>query len=130
MANLHVRDLMTSTVVSVGPGESISNVQALMNRKRIRHVPVVNRNGRVLGVVSERDVLRRALFEDTGKVTDIMAWKTETIEADETISRAARIMLDHKFGCLPVVENGLLTGILTEADFVKYLTKANRPTRR
>ena len=121
MSTLHVRDLMTSEVLSVGPNESISNVQDLMDENRIRHVPVVDAKGRVLGLVSQRDVLQRALFEDTGTVTDIMSWKTATIGADEEASEAARIMLDHKYGCLPVVENERLAGILTEADFVRYV---------
>ena len=120
---------MTSAVVSVGPDEPIDKVQALMESKRIRHVPVVDRAGRVLGVVSQRDLLERALLEDTGAVSEIMAWKTETVEADAPLSKAARIMLGQKYGCLPVVEHGRLAGILTEADFVKYAVSGNAPVR-
>jgi CBS domain-containing membrane protein len=112
---------MTSAVVSVGPDEPIDSVRTLMERKRIRHVPVVDGAGRVLGVVSQRDIIQRALLEDTGAVSEIMAWKTTTIEADQPLSEAARLMLGQKYGCLPVVENGCLAGILTEADFVKYV---------
>jgi CBS domain-containing membrane protein len=129
MSNLHVRDLMTSAVVSVGPDEPIDKVQGLMERKHIRHIPVVDGAGRVLGVVSQRDVIQRALLEDTGAVSEIMAWKTETIGADEPLSKAARIMLGHKYGCLPVVEHGRLAGILTEADFVKYVVSRKAPVR-
>lgn len=75
----------------------------------------------MLGVVSQRDVIQRALLEDTGAVSEIMSWRTETIEADEPLSKAARIILGQKYGCLPVVEHGRLAGILTEADFVKYV---------
>jgi CBS domain-containing membrane protein len=129
MSKLYVRDLMTSAVVSVGPDEPIDKVQGLMERKHIRHVPVVDGAGRVLGVVSQRDLLQRALFEDTGAVSEIMAWKTETVEADAPLSKAARIMLGQKYGCLPVVEHGRLAGMLTEADFVKYLVSGNPPVR-
>ena len=129
MSKLHVRDLMTSAVVSVGPDEPIDQVQALMERKHIRHVPVVDGAGRVLGVVSQRDVIQRALLEDTGAVSEIMAWKADTIEADDELSKAARIMLDQKYGCLPVVEHGRLAGILTEADFVKYVVSGKFPDR-
>ena len=127
MSKPHVRDLMTSAVVSVGPDEPIDQVQALMERKHIRHVPVVDGAGRVLGVVSHRDVIQRSLLEDTGAVSEIMAWKADTIEADDTLSKAARIMLDQKYGCLPVVEHGRLAGILTEADFVKYVVSGKFP---
>jgi len=127
MSKPHVRDLMTSAVVSVGPDEPIDQVQALMERKHIRHVPVVDGAGRVLGVVSHRDVIQRSLLEDTGAVSEIMAWKADTIEADDTLSKAARIMLDQKYGCLPVVEHGRLAGILTEADFVKCMVSGKFP---
>ena len=121
---------MTAAVVSVGPDEPINAVQNLMDRKHIRHVPVVDGAGRVLGVVSQRDVLQRALLEDTGAVSEIMAWKTETIDADEPLSKAARIMLGQKYGCLPVVEHGRLVGILTEADFVKFVASGKAPVRQ
>jgi len=130
MSNLHVRDLMTAAVVSVGPDEPIDAVQNLMDRKHIRHVPVVDGAGRVLGVVCQRDILQRALLEDTGAVSEIMAWKTETIDADQPLSKAARIMLGQKYGCLPVVEHGRLAGILTEADFVKYVASGKAPVRQ
>jgi CBS domain-containing membrane protein len=129
MSNLHVRDIMTSAVVSVGPDEPIDAVQNLMERKRIRHVPVVDGAGRVLGIVSQRDVIQRALLADTGVASEIMAWKTQTIEADEPLSKAARLMLGQKYGCLPVVEHGRLAGILTEADFVKYVVGGRGPVR-
>jgi len=129
MSNLHVRDLMTSAVVSVGPDEPIDSVQSLMERKRIRHVPVVDGAGRVLGVVSQRDVLQRALLEDSGAVSEIMSWKTATIDADEPLSKAARVMLGQKYGCLPVIEHGRLAGILTEADFLKYVASGKAPVR-
>ena len=119
MSNLHVRDLMTSDVVTVGPDESIDALKDLMVNERIRHVPVVDGAGALLGLVSERDLLLRALFEEENKVTDIMAWNVATIDPDQDVSRAARIMFDNKCGCLPVIEEGVLAGILTEADFVK-----------
>jgi len=119
VSNLHVRDLMTSDVVTVGPDESIDALKDLMVNERIRHVPVVDGDGALLGLVSERDLLLRALFEEENKVTDIMAWNVATTGPDQDLSKAAQIMVDNKYGCLPVVEEGVLAGILTEADFVK-----------
>ena len=119
MPKLHVRDLMTSDVVTVGPDESIDALKDLMVNERIRHVPVVDGDGALLGLVSERDLLLRALFEEENKVTDIMAWNVATTGPDQDLSKAAQIMVDNKYGCLPVVEEGVLAGILTEADFVK-----------
>ena len=133
---------MTSHVFTVGPDESITTLQDLMSEKRIRHAPVVDEDGAVLGLVSERDVLRRTFNQEADlplsvrldvltavKVRDIMTWEVETIDVDEDLSTAAQIMLDNKYGCLPVVEEGVLAGILTEADFVKFVAEAEAPSR-
>jgi len=50
-----------------------------------------------------------------------MTWEVETVEGDQDAAAAAQIMLDNKYGCLPVVEEGTLAGILTEADFVRFV---------
>ena len=101
-----------------------------MRKKRIRHVPVVDTRGAVVGVVSERDVLQRALFQDDDRVRDIMAWKLETIDVDETWPRRRRSCSNSRYGCLPVVDEGVLAGILTEADFVKSVAHARAHARR
>jgi len=129
MSNLHVRDVMTSRVFTVGPDESIDGLRHLMSKNRIRHVPVVDNRGAVLGVVSERDVLQRAFFQDDDKVTDIMPWRVATIDVNEDLAAAARIMLHGRYGCLPVVDHGVLAGILTEADFVKAAAHARATAR-
>ena len=130
MSNLHVRDAMTSEVFTVGADESIAALQKVMRKNRIRHVPVVGDDGAVLGVVSQLDVLERSFFDEDDKVTDIMAWNVKTIDADEDVATAAKIMLDNKYSCLPVVEEGVLAGILTEADFVKSAARGRALRRR
>jgi CBS-domain-containing membrane protein len=67
MSALHVRDVMTSDVVTVAAHESIKALEALMSKKRIRHVPVVDDDGAVVGLISERDVLQKALFQENGQ---------------------------------------------------------------
>lgn len=130
MLNLHVRDLMTSRVFAVGRNESITAVQELMRKQHIRHVPVVDDDGVVIGLVSQQDVLQRGFFEDAGTVTDIMAWTVETIDAEAPLSAAAQIMREHRYECLPVVKNGVIAGILTEADFVKAAAPRKTAPRR
>jgi CBS domain-containing protein len=146
MSRLTVRDLMTAEVFVVSPDDSLSAARDLMSRRHIRHVPVVADDGSVAGLVSERDLLRRAFSSDADlplslqedllsavKVSDVMTWEVETIEADADLASAAQLMLDNKYGCLPVVEQGVLTGILTEADFVRFVAAlpeaAGRPDR-
>jgi CBS domain-containing membrane protein len=114
-----------------------------MHEKDVRHAPVVDQGGSLLGLVSERDVLRRAfgpqadlpLTVQADQVTslraeDIMTREVDTVGPDEDAATAAQTMLDNKYGCLPVIEDGTLTGILTEADFVRFFTSAPAVERR
>lgn len=134
MAKLLVRDLMTNHAFSVRTDVSLSAVQDLMDEKNIRHVPVVDHGGRVVGLVSQRDLLRSAIAPVTDlplttqsaimhqvKVADMMTRDVETVAADQPIAVAAQIMLENKYGCLPVIDEDRLIGILTEADFVRYV---------
>lgn len=134
MSTLRVRDLMTPDPRIVRPEDSIATLRDVMSEKHIRHVPVVDDENRIVGLVSERDLLRRAAglegdmplsvsdeVSAAVKVRDVMTWEVETIEADDDAATAAAVMLDNKYGCLPVLEQGVLAGILTEADFVRHV---------
>lgn len=134
MAAIHVRDLMTAPVFSLGLEATLSEVRDLMDNKNVRHVPVVDENHCVIGLVSHRDLLRSAVAPSAEiqrttqaeilrrtKARDIMTRDLDVVDPSENISTAAEIMLASKHGCLPVVDGTRLTGILTEADFVRYL---------
>jgi CBS domain-containing membrane protein len=137
MSNLRVRDLMTSNAVAVGLDEPVTTIRELMSERNIRHVPVVDDDKVVVGLVSERDLLRRTFGPDADlplslqrdvmtaiKTRDVMTWEVDTVAPDEDLASAAQVMLDNKYGCLPVVdEDGSLIGILTEADFVRLATE-------
>lgn len=136
MQNLRVRDLMTSRLFVVRPADPITTLQDLMGDKNIRHVPVVDDDGALVGLVSERDLVRRSVDADgdlplsvrqdlltAAKVQDIMTWQVDTIDADDNAATAAAMILDNKYGCLPVVEQGALVGILTESDFVRHVAE-------
>lgn len=143
MSTLRVRDLMTPDVHVAHADEPIALLRDVMNEKHIRHVPVVDDDGRLVGLVSERDLLRRAaglesdmplsVLQDvsaTVTVRDVMTWQVETIEADDAATAAAEAMLDNKYGCLPVLEQGVLAGILTEADFVRHVATTEASSAR
>jgi CBS domain-containing membrane protein len=131
-----VRDLMTEKVVSVGPGTDLLTVRNLMDDRLIRHLPVVE-DGMVVGLISQRDLLRVAADRSdlplslafdvlrTTRAGDVMTRDVETVGADDALEDAARLMLDNKYGCLPVADGGELCGILTEADFVRYVARAD-----
>jgi CBS domain-containing membrane protein len=134
MSTIHVHELMTEAPVSVGPDDNLQQVRELMDAHDIRHLPVVDDDGSVVGLVSQRDFIRFALAPAEGltlsaqedvlravTVGTVMTTDVATVEPDAEVSVAGQIMLDNKYGCLPVVEDLRLTGILTEADFVRYL---------
>ena len=134
MRPLLVRDLMTGEVFTLGPQDDLTALYDLMDAEHIRHIPVVGEEGELEGLVTHRDLLRSALSGTEGlplslqreslrrrTVREIMITAVETIEADRPIGDAAQIMMDNKYGCLPVLEGRKLVGILTEADFVKCL---------
>jgi CBS domain-containing membrane protein len=134
MVTVTVRDLMSEKPVVARPDDSLALLHDLMVQARIRHLPVVDDNNRLVGLVTHRDLLRHALIEqpdvtpwvqrvlrDNLKVSDLMIEEVVTIGPDEDVRVAADTLFDAKIGCLPVVEEGKLVGILTESDFVRFM---------
>ena len=135
-----VRDFMSENPITVREDASLKDVGDLMTERGIRHLPVVDHEQKIVGLITQRDYLTVAISKlaDVSKaelneiyslikVRDVMAPDVLTVAPDERISGAARVMFERKFGCLPVVQNGhkggagKLVGILTEADFVKSM---------
>jgi len=141
VSRLRVRDLMTSDVAVVHPDDSVARLRDVMSGRYVRHVPVVDEDRRLVGLVSERDLIRWAgqleaqLPLTVGaevaaavKVHEVMVYEPETVDADDDVVEAATVMLESKYGCLPVLEQGVLVGILTEADFVRYVAESTSRT--
>ncbi|MFW5921066.1 MAG: CBS domain-containing protein [Polyangiales bacterium] len=132
MAQLAVRDLMATDIVTLEEDEDLDLAEQLMQLARIRHLPVV-RDGDLVGLVTNRDLLRAQashLAEPSAeqkkamnlwvKAGWIMTRDVQTVEPDAPLLEAAHMLRNHKYGCLPVVEGGKLVGILTEDDFVRH----------
>jgi CBS domain-containing membrane protein len=123
---------MTEEVFTLRPHDNLVALEDLMDSHRVRHVPIVDREGDVVGLVSHRDLARGALgrLDDLPmsverdllrgrKAREIMTPDPLTVEPDTPLAEAATMLLENKIGCLPVVEGSHLVGILTEADFVR-----------
>jgi CBS domain-containing membrane protein len=133
MARLRVRDLMTEGVFAVSVGDDLETIRNLMEERSIRHAPVVGDGGVLVGLVSQRDLIRNSLKAQAlppsamaaamqlTTAGEIMTHNVATARPDQDIREAARLMLDHKYGCLPVVDGARLVGIVTESDFVRFL---------
>lgn len=131
---LRVTDVMSRDVQVVRRNDQLSVADTLMKQARIRHLPVLDEDGLVCAVVSQRDLFRGALLRALGygaraeeamlrqvPVKEAMSAEIHTIGPDATVADAARVMVERKIGCLPVVDGGKLVGIVTETDFVKLV---------
>jgi len=126
MMNLDV--VMSTDLKTVAPQDSLASVRSIMHENRIHHVPVVNDEDRLVGLVTLTDVLaatdsilrdRESRLHATDiKVRDIMVRDIATIDEHASIRQAALFLEKHQIGCLPVVTNGTLRGIVTDTDFV------------
>ena len=128
---LTVADIMSHQLITLSPFESVQAARTLMERARIRHLPLVTDNGQFVGIVTQRDIFQVAVsqladlpeteqdaIEAAIPLERIMRTEILTVPPSYPVTEAARLLLAHKFGCLPVLERGALKGILTESDFV------------
>ena len=137
MKELKVRDVMTADPTTLKRNEKLTLADDIMRLGRVRHLPVLDDDGQLLvGIVTQRDLFRDALAQALGygrhaqrklleslAVKDVMATEVVTITPDASLVYAARLLTERKIGCLPVVENGRLVGILTEGDFVALIAR-------
>ena len=116
-----VADAMTAAPLTVKPDEPLGDAAALMRHARVRHLPVVH-HGKLVGLLTQSDLLRqRAPGSDAVAVREAMVTDVVTATAQLPLRRAARILFEHKFGCLPVVDaHRTVVGILTETDFIRF----------
>jgi CBS domain-containing protein len=130
-----VKELMMKSPATLDQNETLDLAEDIMHLGRIRHMPVVD-EGRLVGIVSQRDLFRSALVTALGfgrktsrtliksiRVKEIMTKKLITIAPDVNIKEAARQMVEKQIGCLPVVEDDRLIGIITETDILRYVAE-------
>lgn len=123
---LSVAEIMTREPYTLGPDDSLEDARQLMAEHHIRHVPVVTGDSSLVGLVSQRDVLAASdssLLNDTSTdhyvaLSAIMTSPVQTIEETAGLRGAAMHLQKNKLGCLPVVTDGRLVGIVTDSDFV------------
>jgi CBS domain-containing protein len=150
---VEVRSVMTSDVVAVAPNTPIKDVAVLLSERGISGVPVCDADGQVVGVLSEADLLVKqggprhtsgglfAWLVDTASAPDLAKLRAHTageamtspaitIGAETPVAEAARTMVDEGVNRLPVVENGVLVGIVTRADLVRLFTRSDEEIAR
>jgi len=116
-----VRERMSAPVVTVSRETDYQQALQLMQERRLRRLPVVDRERRLVGIVAERDLLLAATrYPRAGvDVGEFMATDIVSATPGMDIGAAARLMLEHRVGGLPVLEGGALVGIITESDIFR-----------
>jgi acetoin utilization protein AcuB len=131
-----VHDWMTRAPVVVRADAPVAVAVDLLRAGKIRHLPVVDETGRLVGIVTDRD-LRQLVFDpmvqealgETAvtlsgfKVREVMTWGVVSVRPDTDLRAAARLMRERKLGALPVVRDGAVVGILSETDVLAAFEK-------
>jgi acetoin utilization protein AcuB len=132
-----VKDYMTKHPVMVEAATSIVEAQSIMAETKVRHLPVVEAGKRLVGLVTQETMrvpptkltslnvweITRFLSNMTVKDAMVKGKDVITIGPDVTIEEAAQVMVSHKVGCLPVLDDGIVIGILTDTDMLAHLVE-------
>jgi acetoin utilization protein AcuB len=139
-----VKDAMTKDPYAIDPEAPLGSAVDVMRTNNLRHLPVVDEAGQLMGIVTDRDLRHAALAPAIGeylsasgqrrlrqlaetlddlKVRDVMTWVVVTTHPDAPLGHAALIMSERRVGSLPVLDAGRLVGILTERDVLRVLSR-------
>jgi len=120
--DMKVSDLMTTALVTINASEQLSEAKIDMEMSLVHHLPVVDERGRLVGIVSDRDIVRRA---DKKRVSDVMSRDLVTTRPDAPAHLAASMMLEFRIGSVPVVDDdGALVGVVTITDYLAVARRA------
>lgn len=124
-----VKDVMTKNPFTVAATTSVPEAKALMTKQKINKLPVVDKNGALVGILTRNDLIKATPSDATtldmfelsyllSKLTveKVMHRDVKTVSETETVEEAARLMADYGIGCLPVMKDDLMVGIITETD--------------
>jgi len=123
-----IEAIMTTDLITIAPSASLAEARALMQDNRIHHLPVVTEDSTLVGLLTLTDVLSAtdSRLRDTDSriraadicIREVMVNDVITVDARASLRQAALFIEKHKIGCLPVISNGKLRGIITDTDFV------------
>ncbi len=133
-----IREVMKANPITISPNTKLSDAYSIMQEKGIRHLPVLEKE-KLVGLVTDRDLrlatskLAKQPFEPTAEIRAVMSFPVETTHPAEPIEIATKRMREFKIGCLPVLDNFNLVGIVTVADLLDamlLLTGVHSPSGR
>ena len=123
-----VDEIMTTELQTLGPEDSLEDASYCMASGGFRHLPIVDKNGQLMGLVTQSDVLAASGSNVAGqslqrhpaeiRVKEFMTRDVNTVDPRADLRHTALYLQKHQYGCLPVVADGELKGIVTDSDFV------------
>ncbi|KAA0549072.1 CBS domain-containing protein [Bacillus sp. BGMRC 2118] len=128
-----VQEIMKKDVITLSITDTIAKAKLLMFENRIRHLPVVDEDRAVVGLITRSDIYKSILAdgdENRSLVGEVMNKNVITGHPLDFVEEVSAIFYEHKIGCLPIVSDGKLIGIITETDMLHtlvQLTGANQP---
>lgn len=140
---LKIKDIMSTEVFTLRATQTLALARFLMKLKHVRHIPIVDGTDEFVGLISHRDLLAYTIslladpdekeqeeMDQCIQIMHVMKTNVVTIDPNADLCTAIPILLDNKYGCLPVVTDGKLVGIVTEADFLKLTLNLLKTTDR
>lgn len=118
------RDIMTSKVCTIRPEASAQEAAQLLSQKRISGLPVVNPDGKIIGIVTEADIISKVNQEGL-LVADIMSHEVIAVDEETSVSEIASLLTKRRIKRVPVVEKGKLVGIVSRADIVNAVAQGH-----
>lgn len=123
MMNEFVQTIMTRNPITISERGTLEDVKKLFDQNRIHHLPVINDEGDLLGLITTYDLWRlNRNFDDYQQISvkDVMNVKFAKVGSDDKVGTAAELFLDRRFHALPVVDGKKLVGIVTSFDVLRY----------
>ena len=133
----NVGSIMTANPTTVHADDSLLAATRVLKEKGFKHLPVLDGNGAVVGIVTDRDLKRASASDattlevhellyllDRVKIEEVMTRKPAAVTPDESVQAAAKLMTDRKIGCLPVLDGHKLVGIVTKDDLLRLVARS------
>jgi acetoin utilization protein AcuB len=132
-----INRVMTKNPIFIHPDMPVAEARTLMDKQEIHHLPVLDKDNNLIGIITKEDLIKAGPSPATSldmyeinyllsklKVESVMSRNVLTVDEDEVVEEAARIMADNSIGCLPVMRGSLLVGIITDTDLFHVFVNA------
>jgi CBS domain-containing protein len=132
MMNEPLASIMTRNVITARPTDTLRAARDIFMQNKVHHLPIVEDGNKLVGILTTYDLFKlvdKSADYDTVIVGDVMTKHVATLEPDDKVGSAAELFLENLFHAVPIVKNGVLQGIVTSFDVIKYEFHKEYPTQ-